>query len=46
MARGTKDKPLWKWIDDWYAFGEDGKMYSDCVTPDGYSINSSGDWIK
>jgi N-acetylmuramoyl-L-alanine amidase len=33
MLRGSKEKPLWKLIDDvWYAFGEDGGMYCDCVT--------------
>ncbi|OOM67941.1 autolysin [Clostridium sp. BL-8] len=47
MVRGNKDKPLWKWIDSsCYAFDEHGKMYSNCVTPDGYSVDKSGKWIK
>ena len=47
MVRGSKEKPLWKWIDcACYAFEEDGKMYCDCVTPDGFSVDKSGIWIK
>ncbi|OOP72124.1 N-acetylmuramoyl-L-alanine amidase [Clostridium beijerinckii] len=47
MVRGTKDKPLWKWINGkCYAFGEDGKMYSNCVTPDGFKVDGCGAWIK
>lgn len=47
MVRGSKDKPLWKWIDSGcYAFGEEGKMYCDCITPDGFRVDESGVWIK
>lgn len=47
MLKGTKDKTLWKWINGkCYAFGEDGKMYCDCVTPDGFSVDESGAWIR
>ncbi|EHI98158.1 LOW QUALITY PROTEIN: hypothetical protein CDLVIII_1465 [Clostridium sp. DL-VIII] len=47
MVRGSKEKPLWKWIySGCYAFDESGKMYCDCVTPDGYSVNEEGVWIK
>lgn len=47
MVYGAKDKPLWKWIDDaCYAFDEDGRMYCDCVTPDGYKVDDSGMWVK
>lgn len=46
MFRGTKDKPFWKWIDsNCYAFDENGRMYCDCVTPDGWKINDNGEWI-
>lgn len=47
MVRGSKDKPLWKWIDSGcYAFDENGKMYCDCVTPDRYSVDDNGAWIS
>lgn len=47
MIRGSMDKPLWKLIeDDWYAFGEYGKMYCNCVTADGWRVDESGAWIK
>ncbi|WP_297418467.1 N-acetylmuramoyl-L-alanine amidase [Clostridium sp.] len=45
MVRGSKDKPLWRWIDGGcYAFAEDGKMYCDCVTPDGFTVDEDGAW--
>ena len=47
MLSGSKDKPLWIWIDsDCYAFDEHGKMYCNCVTPDGYCVDKSGFWIN
>ncbi|MDR3597941.1 N-acetylmuramoyl-L-alanine amidase [Clostridium sp.] len=47
MIRGSKEKPLWKWIDSCcYAFDEKGKMYCDCVTPDGWSVDGSGSWVE
>jgi N-acetylmuramoyl-L-alanine amidase len=47
MVRGSKDKPLWLWIDDsCYCFNEHGQMYCDCVTPDGYRINEVGEWVE
>ncbi|AVK51270.1 cell wall hydrolase [Clostridium sp. MF28] len=47
MLRGSKDKPLWKCIDSGcYAFDEQGKMYCDCVTPDGWKVNADGAWIN
>jgi N-acetylmuramoyl-L-alanine amidase len=46
MVRGSKDKPLWKWIDSaCYAFDEHGVMYCDCVTPDGWKVDGNGFWI-
>ena len=47
MVYGEKNKPLWKWIDDGcYAFDEEGRMYCDCVTPDGWRVDESGMWVK
>jgi N-acetylmuramoyl-L-alanine amidase len=47
MVRASKGKVLWLWIDGGcYAFGADGKMYEDCVTPDGFVVDKSGAWIK
>ena len=47
MLRGSKDKPLWKWVDSsYYAFNEHGSMYCDCVTADGYRVDGSGTWVK
>jgi N-acetylmuramoyl-L-alanine amidase len=47
MLRGSKDKPLWLWIDsECYAFDEHGKMYCDCVTPDGWRVDENGKWLK
>ncbi|WP_283624686.1 N-acetylmuramoyl-L-alanine amidase [Clostridium butyricum] len=47
MIYGSKDKPLWKWIDDGcYAFDEDGRMYCNCVTPDVWRVDESGMWVN
>lgn len=47
MLRGSKEKPLWKWINGkCYAFDEHGKMYCDCVTKDGFRVNKDGAWYK
>lgn len=47
MVYGAKNKPLWKWIDGGgYAFDEEGRMYCDCVTPDGWKVDERGMWIK
>lgn len=35
----------WLWIDGYcYCFDENGKMYSSCETPDGYTVNQAGQW--
>lgn len=35
----------WQWIDGYcYLFDENGMMYADCVTPDGYTVNADGRW--
>lgn len=47
MVYGEKDKPLWKCIDGGcYAFDEDGRMYCDCVTPDGWQVDENGLWLN
>lgn len=47
MIYASNNKSLWKWIDGaCYAFDEDGRMYCDCVTPDGWKIDISGAWIE
>ena len=47
MIYASDNKPLWKWIDGaCYAFDEDGRMYCDCVTPDGWKVDISGAWIE
>lgn len=30
----------------WYYMGEDGYMLTDTTTPDGFSVNSQGVWVK
>lgn len=46
MVHTTNEKePKWIWIDrKCYAFNKDGVMYKDCVTPDGYTVQSDGAW--
>lgn len=35
----------WAWIDGYcYLFDADGKMYANCITPDGYEVNADGRW--
>jgi N-acetylmuramoyl-L-alanine amidase len=47
IVRGSKDKPLWVWIDSGcYAFDEHGVMYCNCVTADGWRVDETGNWIK
>ncbi len=47
MVRGSKDRPLWVCIDGGcYAFNEEGRVYFDCVTPDGFRVDETGNWIK
>lgn len=36
----------WHWINGLcYCFDDNGRMYSDTVTPDGYAVNQDGVWI-
>ncbi|MFW2490216.1 N-acetylmuramoyl-L-alanine amidase [Clostridium chromiireducens] len=47
MVMGSKEKPLWFWIDSGcYAFNENGQMYCDCITPDGYRVDRNGGWLE
>ena len=44
MVRGSTDKPLWILVDSsCYCFNEHGRMYCNCVTPDGYIVKQNGD---
>ncbi len=31
---------------DWYYFGTDGKLLTNTVTPDGYTVNEYGIWVQ
>lgn len=40
---GEKDKPLWLLINgSYYGFNEEGQLYVNCTTPDGYKVNENG----
>lgn len=42
-VKGEKDKPLWLDINgSHYGFNEDGQLYVNCTTPDGYKVNEDG----
>lgn len=50
-AASEPQTPAWHWIDgnrdgtaECYSFNQDGWMYSDTVTPDGYTVDSNGAW--
>lgn len=37
----------WKWIlDKCYYMDSNGAMLADTITPDGYQVNSSGEWVQ
>lgn len=37
----------WYWIDGYcYLFQEDGSLYVNTTTPDGFSVNADGKWIE
>lgn len=43
----TKKATGWKHIkDSWYFFGEDGTLYENTMTPDGYYVDANGVWKK
>ena len=44
--------PKWEWLDgnedgvaECYAFDQEGRMYADAFTPDGYKVNMDGAWV-
>lgn len=50
---GTPQTPSWQWIDgngdgtaECYGFDENGWMYADTLTPDGYQVNADGAWTE
>ncbi len=35
----------WQWIDGYcYCFDANGKLYTNCTTPDGYTVDAEGRW--
>ena len=39
-------KSQWLYIhDEWYCFDQNGVLYQDCTTPDGYKVDEDGAWI-
>ncbi|WP_238918516.1 N-acetylmuramoyl-L-alanine amidase [Clostridium sp. YIM B02555] len=45
-VNGVKDKPRWMHINGSdYAFNEEGQLYVDCTTPDGYKVDKNGAYI-
>lgn len=49
---GAQNQPNWQWLDgnqdgiaECYAFDQEGWMYADSTTPDGYQVNRDGAWI-
>jgi N-acetylmuramoyl-L-alanine amidase len=46
MVKGTKNNPLWLQIHSaCYAFDEKGKMYCNCITPDGHKVDESATMV-
>lgn len=50
-AAEEEQKPAWYWLDgnkdgvaECYAFNRAGWLYSDTVTPDGYTVDGNGAW--
>lgn len=51
-ADGTYPFGTWKWLDgngdgiaESYCFDQNGYLYTNTVTPDGYTVDSNGCWI-
>ena len=52
-ADGSFPFSTWKWLDgnhdgiyENYCFDSRGYLYTDTVTPDGYTVNSNGAWVQ
>lgn len=44
---GAALENTWAWVDGYcYYFGADGKMAANCTTPDGFTVNSDGQWTE
>lgn len=44
---GSYSKSSWQAIDGkWYYFDAEGWMLSSTTTPDGYTVNENGQWVK
>ena len=40
-------KSQWLYInDEWYCFDQNGALYVNCTTPDGYKVDEDGAWIN
>ena len=46
LATGWKEILSEDGTEYWFYFDENGKMYADCETPDGYYVNEDGVWIE
>ena len=51
LGNGDYFKSSWQWIDgnqdgiaECYCFDENGWMYENTITPDGYTVNENGAW--
>ena len=51
VSDGTFYKSSWQWIDgngdgiaECYYFDSDGYLYTDWITPDGFTVNADGAW--
>lgn len=51
LPEGTFYKSSWQWIDgngdglaECYSFDSDGYLYTDWITPDGFTVNADGAW--
>lgn len=45
-VKGWKEIHSDSGADSWYYFGEDGRMFSSCETPDGYYVNEKGAYVE
>ena len=50
---GTYPVNMWLWIDgnndgeaECYCFDENGYLYVDTITPDGYEVNADVQWLR